>query len=175
MRQWLRSHLTYANVIATIALFLALGGGGLAVASHLVVQSSDIVDNQVFSADVRNDSLSGGGLAALDLRPGSVASSEVVNGSLNDEDIGHTTVVNFTGTIGTVPANSCVDRGVTGVNAQGDHLLLTRNYNTSSPNLIYSAEYLDGDEAMEIQVCNPTTFDINDGTTRFNLLVIDAQ
>ena len=27
MRQWLRSHLTYANVISTLALFLVVGGG----------------------------------------------------------------------------------------------------------------------------------------------------
>jgi len=26
MRQWIRSHLTYANVVATLSLFLVLGG-----------------------------------------------------------------------------------------------------------------------------------------------------
>jgi hypothetical protein len=87
MRQWLRSHLTYANVMATIAVFLALGGGGFAVASHLMVQSSDIVDNQVFSADVRNDTLSGGGLVAADLRPSSVGTSEVADGSIASGDL----------------------------------------------------------------------------------------
>jgi hypothetical protein len=74
MRQRLLSHLTYANVISTLALFLVLSGG-VAYAANTVF-SSDIVDNQVYSADVRNDTLTGGGLAAADLRPGSVGPSE---------------------------------------------------------------------------------------------------
>jgi hypothetical protein len=63
----IRERLTYANVAATLALFFALGGGA-AYATHLVVRSSDIVDNQVKSSDVRDDSLTGGGLLGEDIR-----------------------------------------------------------------------------------------------------------
>jgi hypothetical protein len=77
MRQWIRSHLTYANVLSTLAVFLILGGG-VAYAANTVF-SSDIVDNQVYSADVRNDSLAGGGLQQRDLQLGSVGSSEVLD------------------------------------------------------------------------------------------------
>ena len=80
MRQRIRSHLTYANVTTTILLFLVLTGG-VAYAANTVF-SSDIVDNQVYSADVRNDTLTGGGLAAADLKPGSVGTSEAANNSL---------------------------------------------------------------------------------------------
>jgi hypothetical protein len=119
---------------------------------------------------VRNDSL-----AAADLRPDSVGSSEVANFSLNDEDIGQTTVVNFTGTIGNVPANSCVEDIVTGVNARGDHLLLTpQTGGALVGQLIYSAYYRTGDESMTIKTCNPRNSAISNGTTNFNLLVIDA-
>jgi hypothetical protein len=84
----LRSHLTYANVMATIAVFLVLGGGSaVALSGSNTVFSDDIVDNQVYSADVRNDTLSGGGLGAPDLRPNSVASSEAAANSLKGVDI----------------------------------------------------------------------------------------
>jgi hypothetical protein len=90
MRQRLRSHLTYANVMATIAVFLVLGGGSaVALNGSNTVFSDDIVDNQVYSSDVRNDALSGGGLAAPDLRANAVGSSEVANGSLGTSELSH--------------------------------------------------------------------------------------
>jgi hypothetical protein len=66
VRQWLRSHLTYANVVATLALLIAVGSGSAYAANQIF--SSDIADNQVFSVDVRNDSLPGGGLTGADIR-----------------------------------------------------------------------------------------------------------
>jgi hypothetical protein len=84
----IRSHLTYANVMATIAVFLVLSGGtAVALSGSNTVFSDDIVDNQVYSADVRNDALGGGGLGAVDLKPGSVGSSEVVDSSLTGADV----------------------------------------------------------------------------------------
>jgi hypothetical protein len=41
MRQWLRSHLTYANVMVTILAFLVLGGG-TALAAYVVSSNSQI-------------------------------------------------------------------------------------------------------------------------------------
>ena len=76
----IRSRLTYANVMSTLAVVLALGGGAAYAAN--TVSSPDIVDNQVYSADVRNDGLSGGGLAAQDLQAGAVGTSEVLNDTL---------------------------------------------------------------------------------------------
>jgi hypothetical protein len=105
MRHWLRSRLTYANVTATLALFLVLSGGtAVALSGSNTVFSDDIVDNEVYSADVRNDTLSGGGLVsadvrndtqtspagglgAVDLKPGSVGTSEVAADSLSGGDI----------------------------------------------------------------------------------------
>ncbi len=90
MRPWLRSQLTYANVISTLCLFFLLGGGtAVALNGSNTVFSDDLVDNQVFSADVRNDTLSSGGLTAPDLRANSVGSSEVTNGSLGTGELSH--------------------------------------------------------------------------------------
>jgi hypothetical protein len=88
MRQWLRSHLTYANMTATLALFLVLSGGtAVALSGSNTVFSDDITDNEVKTSDVRNDTLVGGGLAAADLQPGSVGTSEVAANSLNGGDV----------------------------------------------------------------------------------------
>jgi hypothetical protein len=46
MRQRLRSHLTYANVISTLSLFLVLGGG-TALAAYVVSSNSQIGPNTV--------------------------------------------------------------------------------------------------------------------------------
>jgi len=79
MLETLGSHVRQ-NVIGCIALFFALSGG-VAWATHPgganTISSGDIIDNQVYSADVRNDTLTSGGLAAVDLRPNSVAQSEI--------------------------------------------------------------------------------------------------
>ena len=84
----IRSRLTYANVVATLSLFLVLSGGtAVALTGSNTIFSDDIVDNQVKSADVRNDTLTGGGLGAADLGPGSVGGSEVANDSLTGADV----------------------------------------------------------------------------------------
>jgi hypothetical protein len=88
MPQGFRSHLTYANVMATLAVFLVLSGGtAVALNGSNTVFSDDIVDNEVRSTDVRNDTLSGGGLAAPDLRASSVGTSEVATDSLGAADL----------------------------------------------------------------------------------------
>jgi hypothetical protein len=190
----IRSRLSYANVVGTLALFLVLSGGTAVALGGA---------NTVFTDDVANDTqpASGGnpagGLVAADLRAGSVGPSEVANnslsggdiiedslsigpnaiadGSLNDEDIGQGTFVDFTGTIGTVAAHSCTVKLVTGVDAQGDHLLLTPNADTEDHDLIYQAEYRNFTDSMFIQACNPKAFPIDDGNTNFNLIVFDAE
>jgi hypothetical protein len=51
-----RSHLSYANVTASLALFVALGGTSYAV---MRVDSRDVVDNSLRSRDIRNHALLG--------------------------------------------------------------------------------------------------------------------
>jgi hypothetical protein len=80
MRQWLRSHLTYANVMVTVLGFIVLTGG-----TAVALGGS----NTVFTDDIANDTqpASGGnpagGLAAGDLRPNSVGTSEILNGQVS--------------------------------------------------------------------------------------------
>ena len=69
----LRGRLTYANVVATLALFLALTGGVAWALERNSVKSKHIADDQVQSADVRDDTLAGGGLTGDDIQEGTLA------------------------------------------------------------------------------------------------------
>ena len=230
----MRKHLTYANVMSTLAALFALSGG-VAYAANTVF-SSDIVDGEVKEADIatsavreaeiaqgavatnelKNDAVTspkvlngtlvggdvadnalkgadidestlsnigGGGPAGGDLTgtypnpqvgSNAVGSAEVIDGSLNDEDIG-LGFVNFAANIGIVTAGHCNEITINGIDVAADHLLLTPDFNTQSGRLIYSAEHRGTNQAMEIQACNPTDSDVDDVTTNFNLLAIEAQ
>ena len=50
----LRKHLSYSNVTATAALFVALGGTSYAL---IELDSDDVVNNSLRSADLRNNSV----------------------------------------------------------------------------------------------------------------------
>lgn len=124
MRQWLRSHLTYANVMVTILAFLVLGGGSaVALSGSNTVFSDDVVDNQVYSADVRDDTQTGGGLAAADLKAGSVGTSEVADNSVHTADITNNDIRsgdirddNFAG--GGLQSSDIVDNSLSGVDVE---------------------------------------------------------
>src|SRR5947208_16412287 len=80
----IRDRLTYANVISTIALFLVLTGGTAVALNGSNTVFTDGIANDTQAASGGNPA---GGLAAVDLRPGSVGSSEAANNSLTGTDI----------------------------------------------------------------------------------------
>jgi hypothetical protein len=165
----LRSRLTYANVMATLGVFIALGGTAYAVNT---VNSSDIVDGQVKSvdvgdaeiksadvkdeslttfdvstflgADVVDESLTGNDIAPNTIQGGDIAlnaidSNGVRDGSLADRDIGENKFIFFAAAIGVIPANGCVIKDVTGTAAAGDHLLLTASGSDALSAISYDA------------------------------------
>ena len=82
-RGW-RNRLSYANVVATIALFIALGGTSYAV---LRIGSDDVIDNSLRSRDIRNNALRSRdvrdrNLTARDLRRESLGSSVIKESAL---------------------------------------------------------------------------------------------
>jgi hypothetical protein len=106
MRQWLRSHLTFANVCSLAALFVALGG--TAYANHEQIFSNDIVDGEVKTVDMGAGAVKRGKLAT-----DAVNSAKVADGSLTGADLAN-------GAVGTaqlqdlgVTAEKLADRAVT--------------------------------------------------------------
>ena len=73
------------DVFALLALLVAVGGTSAYAAN--TIRSGDIIDNEVTTTDVRDDTLGFGGLFAQDLAAGSVRSSEVLDDSLASADI----------------------------------------------------------------------------------------
>jgi hypothetical protein len=77
-------HLTYANILATPALFSALGGGAYAAAK---ITGQDVVDGSLSGVDVRNGSLTGSDVRAAGAQgavgpqgaPGTARAFAVVN------------------------------------------------------------------------------------------------
>lgn len=78
-----RSRLTYANVVATLALFFALGGGtAVALQGRNTVDSGDIINGQVKSGDVLD-----GTLTSTDVAFDSLHGDEIQDGSLGGNDV----------------------------------------------------------------------------------------
>ena len=104
MSRRIRDHLR-SHAIAYLALFFALTGTAVALPGTNTVDTGDIINGQVRSPDISNtngvrtadvldDNLAGGGLAAVDLRPSSVGSSEIVNESITTNDLQSNSVEN---------------------------------------------------------------------------------
>jgi hypothetical protein len=89
MLRKLRPRMTYANVVSTIALGLAIGGGTAYAATKIgtsniryhAVTGSKLSTNSVTASKVKNSALSGS-----DLRNNSVTSDDVRNGTLQAAD-----------------------------------------------------------------------------------------
>jgi hypothetical protein len=75
----LGAHLSFANVTALLALFVALGGSSYAA---MRVGSADIADNSVRSVDLRDNSVRG-----RDIHKGTVRGTDFRDGDLKGRDV----------------------------------------------------------------------------------------
>ena len=90
LRKLLSFRPSHATVVAYLALFVALGGTAYAAAtigsSQVIdnsLQSVDLKDNAgVKSADVVNDSATGGGLGSVDIRNNSLTGGDITESTL---------------------------------------------------------------------------------------------
>jgi hypothetical protein len=160
------------NVIAFLALFVAMGGTGAYAAN--TIGSSDIIDGQVKSVDVGDAEIKSADVKDQSLTTFDVSTfigADIVDGSLTAKDVGENEFFNFQATIDSVPAQDCKYLTITGVAAHADHLLLTPNFGDSNGFLTYGIEFDPSTDNAHLKVCNPTTAAIDDGITNFNLLV----
>jgi hypothetical protein len=79
---------TYGGVIATVALFVALGGTSYAA---LTITGKNIKNGTVTGSDLKNESVTGrdidnGSLSGSDVRAGSLTSSDLADGTLTAAD-----------------------------------------------------------------------------------------
>ncbi len=117
--QWIRSHLSFANAISMVALFVALGGTSIAAVSlsknsvgskqvkKNTLKAADIGRNAVGASEIRANSVRGGdvgdgSIGSLDigdnaigggeLSANSVGSGELADGSVGSDDLGDNSV-----------------------------------------------------------------------------------
>jgi hypothetical protein len=90
MLRRIRSHLSYANVMATIAVFIALGGTGYA--AHEQIFSSDIVDGEVRTPDIATDAVTqdkirAGAVGRPEIGSAAVTSDKINAGAVNSSKV----------------------------------------------------------------------------------------
>src|SRR5438477_11548516 len=77
--------LTYANVVSTLALVIALGGGAAYAAG--TIGSDDVIDNSLRSVDVHDGTLKG-----VDVGDGSLSGAQLKDGSVEAKDLARSAV-----------------------------------------------------------------------------------
>ena len=153
----LRPSLTYANVMATIAVFVALGGTSYAVATGSIgsreirddsVRSKDIRDRTIRVGDVRNPSALLGGALKL------------TSASMDPPDLA---------------AHSCStgDMDVPGIRP-GDHVLVTTS-ESLDPALSVTSLIPSANDEARVRLCNHTASAVTGANALpFNVLVFHA-
>lgn len=118
----IRGKLTYANVVATIALFLALSGASALAASQLAknsVGTKQLKSNAVTAAKIKTGAVTSpkvaaGAIGAAQLANGAVGTSALAPGSVNSSALGNGAVTDGKLTDGSVSTAKLLDGSVTG-------------------------------------------------------------
>jgi hypothetical protein len=105
--------LNYANVMATLAVFIALGGGALAA---LRIPANSIGTKQLQRAAVTGAKVKEGSLPGSVIKPHSLSGESFLPGSLNASVLPHFGLANLTGASGTATNNAAIEliKGVCG-------------------------------------------------------------
>lgn len=110
-----------AMMVSLLALFLALGGGSFAVASHLKVRASDIQNDAVRTKHIKNGQvrtpdLAGGAVATGKLRGGAVKGGKLANNAVNSDKVADNSLTGADideGSLGKVPSAANADNANT--------------------------------------------------------------
>jgi hypothetical protein len=126
MQQWTRSHLSFANVISVLALFVALGGTSFAAVQlsknsvgakqikKNAVRASEIKSNAVGASEIRSNAVAGGDVADGTLGSGDLADNSVGSSELSDNSVGNGELANNSVGTGEVTDNALTASDITG-------------------------------------------------------------
>jgi len=101
MLRAIRHRLTYANVISTLALFVALGGTTYAVSN---IGSRDIRNNSVRSVDLRNNDVRGRDVRRRSLSGSDVGENRLGGGAIKESTLGKVPTAGNADTVGGLTA-----------------------------------------------------------------------
>jgi hypothetical protein len=129
----------YANVTATLALFVALGGTSYAAAT---ISSADVQNGSLTSADIKNESLK-----SRDVDNASLTGSDLRNGSIKGADVDDASLAAADFKPGELPAGPQGPQGVQGPQGPaGATNVVARRTNALVPS---------GDTATAVVSCLP--------------------
>jgi hypothetical protein len=103
----IRCHLTYANVMASVAVFVALGGGAYAMTA---LPKNSVGTKQLKQGAVTSAKLHSGAVTSAKLGPNVVTGSKIANGSITGAKV-------LSSTLGTVPSATNATNAVNATNA----------------------------------------------------------
>jgi hypothetical protein len=104
--KWIRSHLSFANTISLIALFVALGGTSLAAVTlsknsvgakqikKNAVQASEIKASAVGASEIRSNAVASGDIADNGVGGSDLSDNSVGAGELSDNSVGAPEIAN---------------------------------------------------------------------------------
>ncbi len=105
----IKTHLTYANVVATLALFTALGMGSAYAAQQLAPKSvgaKQLRPGAVTADKVRKNAITAPKLESLAVKQGKIAAGAIVNSKIADGAITSLKIANSSVTPEKIPGNS---------------------------------------------------------------------
>ncbi len=105
-----RRHLSFANVISLIALFVALGGGAYAVQ---VAKKNSVTTKSIRNSTIRSADIGSGQVKASDIGDGQVKASDIEAGLLSDATTGSTQSLFAVCVQDVTTYKSCLDKQVT--------------------------------------------------------------
>jgi hypothetical protein len=111
----LRRHLSYSNVVSTLALFLVLSTGVVYAAD--TIGSSDVIDESLLSQDIKDGEVKGTELAA-----NSVGTAKIANGTVQGLDILDSTIASADIQNSQVRTADVADENLTGADVLNDSL-----------------------------------------------------
>jgi hypothetical protein len=103
----MRPQLSYANVMATIAVFVALGGSAYAA---IRITGANVTDGTLTGADIKT-----GSVAGIDIRNSSVTGPDIRRGAVDSEDVEDRSLLAEDFRAGQLPAGLQGPKGDTGL------------------------------------------------------------
>jgi hypothetical protein len=102
----IRKHLSYANVMATLAVFIAMGGGALAA---LRIPANSVGNRQLKRSAVTGTKVKEGSLTGADIKPGSLTGESIKPGSLSAAVLPQFGLANLLGSSGTATNSAAIE------------------------------------------------------------------
>ena len=149
--QRIRSRLSYANVMSTIAVFLTLGGASALAASQLAknsVGTKQLKKNAVTAAKIKANAVSGAKVA-----DGSLTGADVADKSLTGADVADKSLTNVDLADNAVTSAKVLDKTLTGKDV-ADNSLTGTDINESTLSQVPDAARLGGRAASGFVTTN---------------------